>query len=136
MIYPMFATVLLTFIIGFAAMRARIASVRMKEINIGYYRLMQAQVKQNIPERVTVTTRSFNNMFEIPVLFYIAGTLSLALDQVTTFSLIIAWGFVLSRIFHTWIHLSYNNILHRMKAYWIGLILVFILWIEQVYLTM
>jgi hypothetical protein len=136
MIYPMFTMVLLTFIIGFAAMRARIASVKMKEINIGYYRLMQAQVTQNIPERVTVTTRSFNNMFEIPVLFYIAGTLSLALDQVTTFSLIIAWGFVLSRIFHTWIHLGYNNILHRMNAYWIGLILVFILWIEQVYLTM
>jgi len=132
----MFTMILLTFIIGFAAMRARVASVRMKQIKIGYYRLMQTEVTQNVPERVTITTRSFNNMFEIPVLFYVAGTISLALDHVTTFSLIIAWLFVLSRLFHTWIHLSYNNILHRMNAYWIGLMLVLTLWIEQVYLTM
>jgi hypothetical protein len=42
----------------------------------------------------------------------------------------------MSRIVHTWIHLSYNNILHRMNAYWLGLILVFMLWMEQVFLTM
>ena len=88
MIYPMFTMILLTFIIGFAAMRARVASVRMKQIKIGYYRLMQTEVTQNVPERVTITTRSFNNMFEIPVLFYVAGTISLALDHVTTFSLL------------------------------------------------
>ena len=96
---------------------------------------MQTKVTQSVPERVIVTTRAFNNMFEIPVLFYVAGTLSLALNQVSIFSFILAWGFVFSRVIHTWIHLSYNHVLHRMNAYWVGLVLVLILWMEQVFQT-
>ena len=132
MIYPMFALVILTFIIAGLALKARFSSVKLRKIDLGFYRLMQAQVSQQIPERVTVTTRAFNNMFEIPVLFYTAGIAGLALDQVTGTSLVLAWLFVLSRCVHTWIHLTYNNVLHRMNAFWVGMVLVLALWIEQV----
>jgi len=135
MLYPMFAMVILTFIMAAIAMRARITSVKLRKIDLGYYRLMQAQVSQQVPERVTVTTRAFNNMFEIPVLFYVVCLASLALEQVTSFSIIIAWSFVVSRYIHTWIHLTYNNVLHRMNAFWAGMILVLALWIEQLILA-
>lgn len=135
MIYPMFALVLLTFAIAIVALKARFASVKLRKIDIGYFRLMQAEVSQKVPERVTVTTRAFNNMFEIPLLFYVACLASLAMEQVTSFSLITAWSFVLSRYIHTWIHLTYNNVLHRMNAFWVGMVLVLALWIEQLFLA-
>lgn len=131
MLFAMFALVLLTFVIAAFALKARFASVKLRQVGIGYFRLMQAEVSKPVPERVIVTTRCYNNMFEVPVLFYTAGTASLALDQVTTFSLVLAWAFVLSRCVHAWIHLTYNNVLHRMNAFWVGKVLVLALWIEQ-----
>jgi len=136
MIFPMFAMVLLTFIVAVIAIRARVASVRLKQINLGYYRLMQAEVSGQVPERVQVTTRCFNNLFEVPILFYVACIAGLALGHISAFTLIIAWLFVISRIVHTWIHLTYNTVLHRMPAFWLGLILVLVLWIEQVLMVL
>jgi hypothetical protein len=132
----MFAVVLLTFLIGFIAIRTRFTSIRLRQINIGYFKLMQAKISREVPERVIVTSRCFNNMFEIPVLFYAAGITGMALDQITPFSVIVAWLFVLSRCIHTWIHLTYNNLKHRMHAFWIGMALVLALWIEQVLISL
>lgn len=136
MIFPMFAMVLLTLVVGTTALRARVASVKTREIDLGYFKLMQSRVDREVPERITVTTRAFNNMFEIPVLFYVVATVALAMDQVTPFTLFVAWGFVLSRCVHSWIHLTYNHILHRMNAYWVGIVLVVALWIEQAILAL
>lgn len=136
MIYPIFAMVLLTFIVAIVAIRARVASVRLRQVKLGYFRLMQADVSQQLPERVVVTTRCFNNLFEVPVLFYVVCVTSLALGHVSAFTHIIAWAFVISRYLHTWIHLTYNHVFHRMFAFWTGLILVMALWIEQVLMTL
>ncbi len=136
MIYPMFVLVLLTFIIAFIALHARIDSVRLRQIEFGFFRLMLTDNNQKVPERVTITTRAFNNMFEIPILFHVGAVMSLALDQVTNFSLMVAWLFVLSRISHSWIHLTYNNVIHRMYAFWAGMVLVLVLWLEQLFLSL
>ena len=135
MLYPMFAMVLFTLVIGIIALKTRIASVKAREISPAYFQLMQGKSEKPIPERVQVTTRALNNQFEVPVLFYVIATVSLALDQVTTLSIAAAWLFILSRVVHSWIHLTYNNVLHRMAAFWVGLLLVLTLWIEQVILS-
>ncbi len=67
MFYPMLLMVLLTFIVGLIAMKNRIASVKSGAVSAKYLKLMEGQ---EVPEVITKTTRSFNNMFEVPVLFY------------------------------------------------------------------
>jgi len=126
MLAPMFCTVLLTFVIGLITVTLRINSVRAGDVKIKYFRVMQGQ---DVPEFMTRTTRCFNNMFEMPVLFYLACTLFIALDIQSTTAIVMAWLYVLSRVLHTYVHLTYNNVLHRMVIYLVGGALVLLLWV-------
>lgn len=125
MLYPMALMILLTFIVGLIAVNVRFASVRSGDVSIRYYKLMQGQ---EVPDTVIKTTRCFNNMFEIPVLFYVACTLYISLGIESLLGLVFAWLFVAIRHMHVYIHLTYNNILHRMAAFWVGFVCVLVLW--------
>ena len=126
MLIPMFCIVLLTFAIGIITVTLRINSVKKGGVKIKYYRLMQGQ---DVPEFITRSTRCFNNMFEMPVLFYVVSTLFIVLNIQSTAAVTIAWLYVLSRIAHTAVHLGYNNVLHRMIVYLMGSALILALWI-------
>ena len=84
----------------------------------------------NVPDIVTKSTRSFNNQFEIPLLFYVAGTLYISLGIESSIAIIFAWAFVGLRIFHAVIHLTYNHIIHRMLTFWAAFICVMVIWIN------
>ncbi len=129
MLYPMAMMVLLTFIVGLLAARARFAGVRTGDVKYKYFKLMQGQ---EVPERVTVTTRCFNNMFEVPVLFYVACTLSISLGVEGLPGLVLAWSFVALRYAHASIHLTYNGVLHRMLFFWASFVCVLLLWMNVV----
>lgn len=118
--------VLLTFIVGFIVVKARFASVRSGEVNPKYFKLMQGF---DASEVVVKTTRCFNNMFEIPVLFYIACTLYISLGIKSTPALVLAYFFVFFRCIHAYIHLTYNHIIHRMSAFWAGCLCALSLWV-------
>ena len=121
--------VLLTFIVGLVAARTRFAGLRSGGVKLQYFKLMQGQ---DIPDRITVTTRSFNNMFEVPVLFYVACTLYISLGVVSVSGLVLAWFFVSLRYVHAFIHLTYNDLLHRTLFFWASFICVVLLWVNLV----
>lgn len=127
MIYPMAAMVLLTFIVGCLAVKTRFASVKSGQVKARYYKLMQGQ---SVPEMVTKTTRCFNNMFEIPLLFYVAATLHISLGIDSMSGIICAWLFVAFRYLHAFVHLTYNHILHRMLMFWGAFLAAMALWIN------
>lgn len=127
MLYPMFAMIVLTFIIGLITVTTRFSSVKAGAVKAKYFKTM---VGENIPEFVQKTTRSFNNQFEVPVLFYVVGTLYISLNIESSLALILAWGFVLFRYIHAFIHLGYNHIIHRLTAFWLAAICVFALWLN------
>jgi len=130
MLIPMFCVVLLTFAIGILTLTLRIKSVMKGDVKIKYFRTMQGQ---DVPEFITRTPRCFNNMFEMPVLFYLACTLIIFLNVQGTIAIILAWLFVLARVAHTIIHLTYNNVLHRMIIYLTGCVLIIGLWVYLVF---
>lgn len=129
MLYPMLFMIILTFIVGLIAVKARFASVKSGAVDSKYFKLMQGN---DVPEMVIKSTRSFNNMFEVPVLFYTACTLYVALGIHSTGGIILAWLFVVFRYIHAYIHLTYNHVLHRMWAFWAALICVLALWVNLV----
>ena len=129
MLYPMLAMIMLTFIIGLYAVKVRFSSVRKGEVSANYYKLMSGDTA---PEIVTKTTRSFNNQFEIPVLFYVACTLYISQGIEDFIGLASAWLFVVLRYVHAYVHLTYNHIIHRMSAFWLAFICVMVLWINLV----
>jgi len=125
--YPMFMMVLLTFVVGLVAARARFVGVRSGEVKYKYFKLMQGQ---EVPERVTVTTRCFNNMFEVPVLFYVACALYISLGVEGLPGLVFAWLFVALRYAQAFVHLTSNHFLHRMLAFWTSFICAMLLWMN------
>lgn len=129
MLHAMFMLVILTTVIMVLTARVRIGSVQRGEVPQNYYRLMDGH---DIPEFVAKTTRNFNNLFEVPTLFYAGGAVYLALDQTAQLPVISAWIFVAARVIHSIIHLSYNNVLHRMVVFAIGNLSVLVMWLAIV----
>lgn len=130
MIYPMFAVVLLTFLIALVTISIRVSSVRSGRVKIKYFSLMEGG---EVPDSITKTTRCFNNMFEVPILFYAAGIMYVSAGVESFLALVLAWVFVAFRCLQAYIHLTYNNILHRMASFWAAFISVMALWVNLVW---
>ena len=126
MLYAMFVLVILTMVIMVLTARVRIESVQSGTVPQSYYSLMEGH---DIPDFVAKTTRNFNNLFEVPTLFYAGGAVYLALDQTGQLPIISAWIFVAARVMHSIIHLSYNNVLHRLVIFAIGNLSVLVMWL-------
>jgi len=126
MLYAMFVLVILTMVIMVLTARVRIESVQSGTVPQSYYSLMEGH---DIPDFVAKTTRNFNNLFEVPTLFYAGGAAYLALDQAGQLPIISAWIFVAARVMHSIIHLSYNNVLHRLVIFAIGNLSVLVMWL-------
>ena len=126
MLYAMFMLVILTTVIMVLTARVRIGSVQSGEVPQSYYSLMEGH---GVPDFVAKTTRNFNNLFEVPTLFYAGGAVYLALDQTGQLPVISAWIFVAARVMHSIIHLSYNNVLHRLTIFGIGNLSVLVMWL-------
>ena len=129
MLYPMFMLVMLTYVVLLITVRVRTGAVRDGSVPIAYFSLMQGT---DIPEMVAKTSRQFSNLFEVPVLFYIAGLIYITLDMTAPFPVTAAWAFVAARIVHTCIHLGYNNVLHRLIVFGFGNLCVLAMWISIV----
>ncbi len=126
LLYPMFIMVLLTLLVGFIAVSVRIKSVKKGEIKPKYFRLMGGQ---ELPDVVTKTTRNFNNQFEVPTLFYVVCTLYISLGIESSLALALAWLFVIFRVAHAYIHITYNHVVHRMLTFFASFFCVIALWV-------
>jgi hypothetical protein len=129
MLYPMFFMVMLTFVILLFTLRIRLASIRRGEVSLSYYSMFQGE---EIPDLVIKTSRNVANLFEVPVLFYAAGVLYVALEMSDPVPVTLAWVFVTARVIHTGIHLSYNNVMHRLIVFGLGNLSVLGMWISIV----
>lgn len=128
MIIAMSAMVFLTAVIGLMTLMARINHARAGKINPDYFKLMHGH---EVPEAIVVTTRTFNNQFEMPLLFYVVTVLYVLLMPNDSLSFVLAWLFVFSRYVHAYIHLTYNHIIHRLIAFLLGFICVIIMWVNM-----
>ncbi len=126
-IYPMFALVLLTFTVCFGVGIARLISVQKRQVSPKYYKLLSGYTP---PDYVVKLGRNFDNLLEVPVLFYLLGVLMIALNLSSAFILNLAWAFVVFRLIHTLIHVTYNTPTHRFLAYLVSCTILLVMWIE------
>ena len=69
------------------------------------------------------------NQFELPVLFYPLTIALYVTDGVTTFTVTLAWLFVISRYIHAWIHITSNRIRFRRPMFIVGYTIQGVMWI-------
>jgi hypothetical protein len=130
--YPLCALVMLTFVMAVATGASRLTSVRRRDIDPKYYRLMTGATP---PDYVQKTGRNFANLLETPVLFYLLGALVIALDIDNVELVQHAWLYVALRLVHTIIHVSYNNPIHRFLAFVASLLTLLAMWIQLYHLV-
>lgn len=127
MLYAMFVLVLLTFLMMALTGYVRLRSVSTGQVPARYYKLMQGA---ELPETVIKVGRHLNNLFEMPILFYSAGILSIVLHLESPSMLAMAWTFVAFRLMHALIHITYNNPMHRLLAFTLSCCALLGMWIE------
>lgn len=126
MLYPMFALVVFTYSMLFLNLFWRIQAVRQKQVPIKYFRTFD---EGNAPTHIKAGGRHYANLFELPVLFYVAGLAALALDVSSPLLVVLAWLFVACRVLHAAIHMSYNDVIHRALAFGVGAMVVLAMWV-------
>jgi hypothetical protein len=71
---------------------------------------------------------NFRNLFELPVLFYVALLVADRIGMVDGITLGLAWAFVGLRVVHSAIQVTYNKVMHRFAAYVSGGMALWLLW--------
>lgn len=125
MIYPMFAMIVLTFVVAIYMLSLRVSAVRSGRVKLSAFRLNN---EETMSPRMLQVARNYSNLFEMPVLFYAAGAVTLALNLNSIAISILAWLFVVSRIVHSLIHITSNNVIRRMQAFMAGNLCILLIW--------
>jgi hypothetical protein len=110
-------------------------------IRLARDRLRELRERRIHPQKVMTTAKQaaetlqnvqsadhFRNLFEVPVLFYVLCGY-LALTQLTSAVLLAcAWGFVILRAIHTYIHLTHNTVVRRFQVFVASTMVLYAMW--------
>jgi len=122
---PLFVLVLMTFVIGFL-----LAGVRTPLLTSGEVRPEAISLRQpNWPPRSLQVGYSFQNQFELPVLFYVLTVLAIISKHADLLFVVMAWIFVLTRLGHAFVHCTSNNLRVRGAIFGIGALVLAIMWL-------
>lgn len=99
----------------------------MRERRIRPQSLATSEQARSTLQRVGASD-NFRNLFELPVLFYVL-CLALAVTGLGSAAFAAAaWVYVILRAIHSYIHITYNRVIHRFYAYAASSLWLFALW--------
>ena len=82
----------------------------------------------NVPGEVSIPNRAMMNLLELPVLFYVVCLMFYVSNGVDATVMELAWAYVGFRLAQTLIHLTYNNVFHRLTVFGVGNFVLISLW--------
>ena len=124
-VLPAIALVLLTAIVWVRLYVERIRELQQRGIDP--QALATAAATAQTMQHVQASD-NFKNLFEVPVLFYALCAVLASAQHVSPFFVIGAWLYVALRYVHSFIHLTYNRVIHRFAVYVLSTALLFLMW--------
>lgn len=122
MLYPMLTLVGLTMLVlAMVGLRRLTSRLHPREFALGE--------SSAVPPAVSLPNRNFMNLMEVPVLFYVVTLTYFVTQRADTTALTLAWLFVAARIAHSFVHLTYNKVLHRLGFFAIANFILGALWV-------
>ncbi|MGE5567385.1 MAG: MAPEG family protein [Parcubacteria group bacterium] len=83
----------------------------------------------NVPAQVSLANRNYMNLLELPVLFYAVCVAAYVTHTVDGLLVNLAWGYVALRAVHSLVHLSYNNVIHRLSFFALSNFVLMAMWV-------
>jgi hypothetical protein len=113
---PLFAEVILTFVLLFW-----MAFVRTRSVVGGATRMRDIALREpNWPAPVTQVANAFHNQLELPILFYVLTILAWDTHHAGTVFVALAWLFVICRVIQAVIHVTDNHVRRLGLAFILG----------------
>lgn len=122
----MFGMIILTLLFAPLLLIARFKAIYAGQMSIKSFELYDGT---GATVFVTKTTRHLANLFEMPILFYVACLTAAHLQINTTILVGLAWCYALFRAVQAFIHLTYNKVLHRLAAFMLSNFALYAMWI-------
>jgi hypothetical protein len=122
---PVVALVLWTFAIGFLTITRRVQASLAGKVGPGDFRYGEST---RVPPEAALPSRNFMNLMELPMLFYVLALALFVTHRVDANYLGLAWLYVAVRCAHSLVHVTYNNVLHRMWVYLASVAVLLVMW--------
>lgn len=126
--YPLLALVGHTFLVWCWMYVDRLRAIVKYKVPMSAFR--DQRTAASTPGGASTSSDNLRNLFELPVLFYAAAIILFITHNVTPAVLWLSWAFVLGRIVHSLIHISYNRVMHRFYIYIASSLVLWALWID------
>jgi hypothetical protein len=124
---PMGALALLTFLALLLIPIRRFRAAFAGQVNAADFRYGESA---RVPGEVSIPNRNYMNLLELPMLFYVVCMLNyITSPTVSALTLALAWAYVGLRTLHSLIHLTYNNVMHRLTLFATSNFVLGALWI-------
>jgi hypothetical protein len=121
---PAFVQVALVFYILMRTGAGRIAALNARTIKLSEVDTNKAAY----PEPVRNLANNYANQFELPVLYFAGLALVLQTGKIDWIMIALSWGFVGSRLAHSFVQTGTNDIRTRFKVFGLGMIFLALLW--------
>ncbi len=128
--FPLLAMFLLSCLVAATMLRRRIAFYKSNRVH-PQKTATSAQMAATILD--SRAPDNFRNLFELPVLYYVAIFAAVAIGLNSNAFLALAWGYVAARYAHSYIHCTSNVVMHRFYAFVTGCTLLCLMWLMLAY---
>ncbi len=125
LLYPILALVFLSTIVGLRMLFCRVREMRGKRI---HPQAAANSVQMAARLEDVLAADNFRNLFETPVMFYALCTIALATNFVPEWLVMGSWAYVVLRYLHSYIHCSYNKVMHRLSVFLLSFALLVGMW--------
>ena len=123
---PMGALALLTFVVLALIPVRRFRAGAAGRVTAEDFRFGESQT---VPGDVSIPNRNYMNLLELPTLFFAVCLMFYVAQRVDVAALVVAWTFVGLRVAHSLVHLTYNNVMHRLSAFAASNVVLGVLWV-------
>ena len=91
-----------------------------------------ADLHPKLPEKARYLTDNYNHIFEQPTLFYAITIYIFLIGNTDTTNIFLAWLYVVTRIIHSAIQITVNNVSWRATIFGIGSLILVLMILKEI----
>ncbi|MCG8425842.1 MAG: MAPEG family protein [Chromatiales bacterium] len=123
--FPVAGMAFLTLVVGVRLLQLRMRAVYKDGLNPGYFSYNRGA---KLPDYLIKATQHYDNLFEMPLLFYLVALFVVLFEQVDLVYTLLAWCYLLLRAVHAVVHLGRNDLRQRRRLFLASSLVLYIMW--------